>query len=315
MSKQRDWVDYANLASNVAQNVQLHDVQQKLGAMAHVAANQERREMMKSVARREENQLREMVFRIATIIEDIKSQISTNPQPVLALARSLQLRFESNNINTESFSEWEDKQRLKKLAVECAEVIEQASAHLNPEQITEAERCASYCIERGPLNELIKIQKGREALAAKEAELKELQTSLAQIKCPGWFTTIIIVAVVSGAVSLLCLLLDKSSLMSFAAVSGAIAVGSLLAGTVCAPKELRQQQDVFQKIKALELELHSLQCSVEGPMDFPEEAERIEQLYMKFGKGVSSKDYTQMLDERQSLITKLLGEARLSSPL
>lgn len=317
MSKQRDWVDYANLASNVAQNVQLNDLQQKLGAMAQVAASQERREMMKSVARREENQLREMVFRMATIIEDIKSQISTNPQPALALARSLQMRFESESISTGSFNEWEDKERFRKLTVECAEVIEQASTHLNPEQIAEAERCAQYCIERRSLEELIEIQKGRDALAAKEAALSELQTALGQIRLPGWYTGLQSATAVSVVVTVFLFLMlgMVESFLPLAIFCAVLTVMLVVAVCAGAPQEAKEQADSRKRIESLKLEVLAQQCSVEGPMDFPEEAERIEQLYVRFGKGASSKDYTRMLDERQSLITKLLGTARLSSPL
>ena len=54
MSKDRDWVDYADLASNVAHNVQLADLQAKLGALASIEAERQRRG-------EEERRLREII--------------------------------------------------------------------------------------------------------------------------------------------------------------------------------------------------------------------------------------------------------------
>ena len=56
MSKGRDWVDYANLASSVTHNVQLADVQAKLGALASVEAERQRRV-------EEERRLREVIVK------------------------------------------------------------------------------------------------------------------------------------------------------------------------------------------------------------------------------------------------------------
>ena len=316
MSKQRDWVDYANLASNVAQNVQLHDVQKKLGTLTEAARQQERRELINSVRAREENDLRELVFRCTAIIADARKQLPDKALPVSALTRCIQRRFDSLNITTGSFKSWEDKERFLKLNGDLLEVVKEASQTLSPEQMLAAEQCAQYAVEKSDLLEVIRMQKARESWKTKEAQLQTLRGSQPSAKVPAWYTGLLGAFVASLLLTACCYSICESNggSQAFTVLFGAVSIILLVMVVGLYPKELTQQSEVAQKIKHLEAEcadgdsklrLMQSQCG----------AVKLKRLDMAFGKGLSSEAYTRMLEERQAHVTKVLGEAYLSMPI
>lgn len=73
-AKERDWVDYANLGSNLLQNLQLRDTQRKLGAIASIAVEQQ-------AVTNNENERREIVFQANNNLRGMRALVAkTGPE-------------------------------------------------------------------------------------------------------------------------------------------------------------------------------------------------------------------------------------------
>jgi hypothetical protein len=161
MARDRDWVDYANLASNIAQNVQIRDMQHKLGAVASVMQEE------KDTADRE-NKLRDAVFQSESMLRNLQKASNENPRGSLAWARHNLLQFQRNEVTSGSFRSYEDKERLRSVVEGHEQFIQECAAGLSPQQQDQAERCGQYLVERGELDLLIR-------LSQKQAELDRLK--------------------------------------------------------------------------------------------------------------------------------------------
>lgn len=188
MSKERDWVDYANLGSNIFQNLQLNDVQNKLGAMAAVAQQNQ------AIAASEDH-FREAVFRADIALRQLRALPKENRQGVLALVREVLANFERYHITSEVFRVYEDKQRLQTVieghqafAVECAK-------ELSPAECEEAELCVKYRAEQEDLDAFIDIQPVQKELEQAKAQLQTVEKRIGPAQTIG-FT--------AGLMSLFC---------------------------------------------------------------------------------------------------------------
>ena len=161
MARDRDWVDYANLASNIAQNVQIRDMRHKLGTVASVMQEE------KDTAERE-NKLRDAVFQSESMLRNLQKASNENPRGSLALARHNLLQFQCNEVTSASFRSYEDKERLRSVVEGHEQLIQECAAGLSPQQQDQAERCGQYLAERGELDLLIR-------LSQKQAELDRLK--------------------------------------------------------------------------------------------------------------------------------------------
>jgi len=79
MAKDRDWIDYANLGSNLFQNLQLSGVQDKLGTMASTAASEQAKA-------EQEDRWRDVVFQADTALRELRARPDHEKAAVLALA-------------------------------------------------------------------------------------------------------------------------------------------------------------------------------------------------------------------------------------
>lgn len=71
MPRDRDWFDYANLASNVIQNAQLSSLNDKMSQLAELELQKEYREQQESAVAHCENILREAVFFYTEQLRDV----------------------------------------------------------------------------------------------------------------------------------------------------------------------------------------------------------------------------------------------------
>jgi len=190
MAPERDWVDYANLASNIARNVQLRDVQHKLGAVASAmgtvaSAIQEE----KDTADRE-HKLREAVFQAESMLRTLQKISKENKRASLAWARHNLLQFQSNEVTSASFRTYEDKERWRTTIAGHEQLIEECAIGLSPQQKDQAERCGQYLMERDDLNLLIRLAPGEEELVQLMADLAPLavnaKSSLARSLVAAW---------------------------------------------------------------------------------------------------------------------------------
>lgn len=167
MAKERDWVDYANLGSNLFQNLQLSGVQDKLGAMASVAA-------LEQAKAQHEDRLREEVFQAQALVRELQSLHlqSENQAGVLACARWHLKILALNDVTTASFRAFEDKERVQQVIDGFESLAKESSAVVSLAQRSEAELCAKYLSEKAELHQLCLLQPMQEQLEKVQAELE-----------------------------------------------------------------------------------------------------------------------------------------------
>jgi hypothetical protein len=163
MKKERDWIDYANLASNVAQNLQLSRANQTLAGLERVTVERAVREQEQRDQDRRLDRLREHVSQIADDVASLQEHLRENPCAALALGLQIKSLLEKHNVTTASFRQWEDKDRLKDVQKGLESVCEQSTALLTDPQKEDAVKCATYLAERDALNQLIGLQRKKEA--------------------------------------------------------------------------------------------------------------------------------------------------------
>lgn len=137
MAKDRDWLDYANVGSNLFQNLQLSGVQSKLGAMASAAASEQAKTEY-------EDMLREAVFQADTNLKGLRAHVDAEKTGVLAVATFTLANFERYNLTSASFRSFEDKERLRSVLEGFKSLVDQCSSTLSIAERTEAQMCAQY---------------------------------------------------------------------------------------------------------------------------------------------------------------------------
>ncbi len=174
----RDWVDYANLASNVAQNVQLSGIQERLSGIQELAGAQAQEALwarlkVEKAAEKAERlaKFREAVVQGERYLEGLNHHLSTNPRAVLALALGFKDTYERNGLSTSIFETFDEKDRVGRLLRGLDDVIEQGSSQLTQEQRGAARKCLQYRLDDEDLQFLIKVQKHREQQAHEQREL------------------------------------------------------------------------------------------------------------------------------------------------
>ena len=137
MAKERDWVDYVNLGSNLVQNAQLSGLQNKLSTIEAAAAT----EQAKS---EQEDQVREIVFQADTHVRELRAAMEKNRAGILALTLFTVADLERHDINSARFRRLEDKEKLrsvledlKALANQCRSTLSCTAANYSVERVTE----------------------------------------------------------------------------------------------------------------------------------------------------------------------------------
>jgi hypothetical protein len=103
MKEDRDWIDYTNLAANVASVVQLHSINQAL-------AERSNREETARLEDEREAKLREIVFQTENMIEGLKKEATQKPLATFAVALEIKNSiFGQGEITSASFRAYEDK--------------------------------------------------------------------------------------------------------------------------------------------------------------------------------------------------------------
>lgn len=172
MAQKRDWVDYTNLASNIVQNLQLGDMQHKLGAVASVMQEEQ------DTAKRE-NQLRDAVFQADTMLRNLQKGSKDNPRASLAWARHNLLQFERNEVTSASFRSYEDKERLRSVVEGHEQLIQECAAGLSAQQRDQTESCGHYLAERGELDLLIELKERQAQLNNALEEQRTIEKTIA----------------------------------------------------------------------------------------------------------------------------------------
>jgi hypothetical protein len=187
MAKERDWIDYANLGSNIVQNLQLNDAQGKLGAMASLAAREQ------AVAGMEDDR-REIIFKANRNVQGLRTLSGENRAGVLALVRQALTDFEEFGITSAAFRAYEDKQRVSAMIEEYEALADECAAALSSTERTEAELCARYLVEQSLLSRYLELRRKQEELKEAESQLGALEKKCALSKVASVMGAILCVA-------------------------------------------------------------------------------------------------------------------------
>lgn len=325
MSKQRDWVDYANLASNVAQNLQLHDVQKKLGTIQALAWQGELRESKRAAREREkdaaterEHHLREALFQGQLTLEDLQQSVQSAPRAVLALALEGRQFFDATGVSPGNFTEYEDKERANALLKGFEAVMEKAASVLSPEEQAQAGLCVKYRSEHRDLEDYIELKKAEESaqprrdqLQAKRGELTKVVDELQRLPSAPISREELGLAVFVTSLILFGVFMwswmEFNVPIGFAVVSLVTAPAGLIlprvlpGGMESAAVELRRSE--LLKTKSC-LESESLRLADECNLGLL--AERSKELEGKFGRHHSVRELEDMLCERNTLEMEVL---------
>jgi hypothetical protein len=274
MAKDKDWIDYAIIGSNAAQNVQLRDLQQKLGGMASLAAREQAVAAM-------EDERREIVFKANSNLAGMRALVAENRAGVLALVKQALADFEEYGISSACFRAYEDKERVGALIGGYVALADECAAVLSPAERTEAELVAKYRSEENDLKGLVELQEAKEALDSARAELdqaiREVRLWRKKHRLPTILVGVGAVIFLIGAVLLVAELVASAQPNYSASHTGRF-LNTIIAGIVliiwgaAADHNFPQQAAAASvKVKGLEDKLHLLESSLDVPTDCREQ--------------------------------------------
>jgi hypothetical protein len=316
MKKDRDWIDYTNLAANVATSAQLHSIDKALGERAN-------REEMARLEDEREAKLREIVFKIENMIEGLQSEMTQKPLATFAVALEIKNRFfDQDEITTASFRAYEDKDRLKKVLNTLAEVAKNSAVSLTPAEKEDAEKCAKYRVEMPRLEMAISLQKEQDNLNGRAGELNEKIKELAQIKASiksmptlvkfwnCWFGIIFLLAI--AAVVVWFNSTDSDVILSPLAEALFLIAGLAGTGLASLEKKRPELKNNIAAVAEMKKRKHALQAEIQTLKQPPDQnAQDLQQLlefHELFGIALSSEDYIRLREKRAEQIKKVLGD-------
>lgn len=134
--RERDWMDYAQLASSAAQNAQLSSLGDQLAALKKV-------EFQKQLADFEVTVIRQILLRIEDRIRFFTKQASYSPQGKLLALRKLAEALESFN-DPSFYRNYEDKDRHSALTAKVDEAVMQIEQSLPPAGLAEFNEAVAW---------------------------------------------------------------------------------------------------------------------------------------------------------------------------
>ena len=344
MKKDRDWIDYANLAANVASAAQLHSIDQAI-------AEQSNREEMARLEDEREAKLREIVFQTENMIGRLKNEIAEGPVATYAVALEIKNTFfGDDNITTANFHAYEDKDRLKQVLNALEEVSEKSAAGLTPAEKEDAEKCAKYRTEMPRLEIVISLQKEQDAYTDKIKELDQIKATEKNLQASskpsrGIFTRFLVLIVfmlkggkvspLMGGLMLICIILLPVLVGLFFAVFDlpfrsfsdatvfcAILIFVIVFFAISAlirfiwKRKAKETPKLFEPIKAL-IELERRKITLEAEIQALKDPAMLNlgqlfKYYDLFGADnrldLSSKYFIQLREKRQSHIKKVFAD-------
>ena len=235
------WVDYTNLASNVAQNVQLSEVQSALKTLGALQAEKVRLELSEQHAREREDQLREHIWQMGQAFQRFVPGAA--PCAICVVARQIQDSMSRYRISVASFREFADKDRFGQFVGRLQRAEDEAINKMTAAQRAEWETYVRYKDEAQELDDLInrvqaelernaqqirRLSKVRVQKEAATEELRKLSGPSGQsnrLKGAAWSTDSVMLARVAGS------LLFGTGLLAAILGIGGLSLGHVLAGT------------------------------------------------------------------------------------
>jgi hypothetical protein len=162
------WIDYANLASNLAQNVQLGEVRSALNTLGALQAEKVRLELNEQQRMEREDRLREGLWQMENAFNKLTRDTAVTPCVMCVMIRSVQLSLERFGVTSKTFRQLADKDRLGSFQERLQEVFADTSAKLSEEQRAEVENFFRFSVELEELKFL--LERHEQTVKRTEAE-------------------------------------------------------------------------------------------------------------------------------------------------
>jgi menaquinone-dependent protoporphyrinogen IX oxidase len=179
MPNERGWIDYAGLASQIGQNLQLSALHSTLAEIGDMALAKARRDLSEVQSHQIEAAARESTFQCQRMLKRLRGYLSENPRAVLALTLVMQAEVRANNLTTAVFTSFHDKDRLQEVLDDLAGLIREAEERLSPEDRRRVHLCMRYRAEEAELEQVAQLRhewdRFEPALEEFEARTKEFE--------------------------------------------------------------------------------------------------------------------------------------------
>jgi hypothetical protein len=176
-NKQRDWLDYAGLASQLYQNVQVNDVRNKMAAVGQIALIAEERERHKALAEQTLRNGKEALFKFTSVLDKLKAKGGSDLRASLLFALKMKRVLNACGLSTELFSDIDDKARLTRLHDELDDFIAEAKVNLTDPDGEIVYRCELYRLDMRRLEALIKVKRIAENNAKRDRVAAQVNAS------------------------------------------------------------------------------------------------------------------------------------------
>jgi hypothetical protein len=161
-----NWVDYANLASNFAnlasnltQNVQLQQIHSTLSNLALLQAELAKLDVSKAQATEREDRLREHVWRMEKAFDEAIRTSTGGPCGHYVITRQIQDGIARCGITSASFCQFGDKDRLGQLFDHLQLAIDTSVAKMTEDQRRDADTFIRYQVEVAELESSIERER------------------------------------------------------------------------------------------------------------------------------------------------------------
>jgi ribosomal protein L7/L12 len=328
MARDRDWVDYTNLAANVVQTAQLGSINSKMRELAELELQKDYREQQEAAVAKHEDILRDAVFFYSEQLRDLEEVASQNP--VAAYFRASHLKGTCERMpqfKASGFRKFEDKERLANVQRNCDRLIREGAARLKPDELEKCDRCITHVFERDDLLRLIAAQEQREQLAKDRESLPEWQAAKRaeleralkdhRASMPKWFRWVVklrnicavctAVGLVWIGIVLLCYGTSGEPpllVMLPVGLFWTTPVLFILYIVVIASKPERRRREFEKGSTRAQAEIIARGFELSQRESALKESEA---LYAKFGT-TDSEGYRKMLRERDGLLAQMLGD-------
>jgi len=150
-----NWVDRANLASNILQNIQLREVHSTLRGLSDLQAQKLRMELTEQQVREREDRLRDHIWQMERAFDSVLRDKSATPCAIYVLAKQVVDSMAQYRITTASFRLFNDKDRFGQFVHKLEKGIEDSTDKMSREQQDSTEKFLRYESESKELADLI----------------------------------------------------------------------------------------------------------------------------------------------------------------
>ena len=175
MSKERDWMDYAQLGLSAVQTAKMSEMASELGQIRAAAADE------KQQAQRI-NQMRNVVMLAEDIVEKMESDASGSevslPLLFVTLYRTETMLKSAGALPPINFDSWTDKDRANKVGKWIDAVRDKLLKAMPDDQRHAAELCVKYMAEEPGLKRLVMICSEVESIIERRIRLQKVEADL-----------------------------------------------------------------------------------------------------------------------------------------